>query len=963
MADLKLTANALLNLDTNALFEKHNIEEIRKVEKDTRFQIEKKKQDLRLMVGERYRDLIEAADTIADMGRCAQNIVSAVQGMQEYCTDLQKTHMTKGLSGDRSRLSKQRNVPTGFYSIASQIKLLVDMPEKIWSAIEGGELLWATQLFLLSRHIVSSLQLDANTQKSAQILSWFPILSRQWAAISHFKTSILQSCRSVLKDAKMSEQATAKALCSILLLEDSTPRQVFTEFLLARKSAVQQLFQPYQPGSSIKSQVCGVIELICTTVQQIYGVFYNSEDENKEHCNLLMKIIQDVTNDTKTGSSDIFTKDMGSGSFAKYLPVSVTDFRPVLRTLASPISAEYLQKSCLEWIDTCIHDINIGVGKLFTYVTTIKGLTGIRDALWELLSQDNYVVPWKTVCLSVISKQLSPWDEFIRPLFLTRAQTIIQNMLDGSTDSTQRLVNQVLQDIASLPTECNVASFIWTETANDAPTTSIWSTSLASRAPTEGGGLYMKSRAFSPRVQSLSSTIDSRLKALLEDVAYYTTAEEEKKADERIVGPFDKFADSSNLLTFLQMACAKCIDRLLHYINQQLNEAEKFLEDSGDEQNQNKTTVINRALLLGRLCAALCDLTPNLRQCMLGVQAKEAKAEPIRPLGRRALSLRQAKSKAAAEPTEWDKMKTLFTEYCNKAYNVWIQSHSKDLVTKFKNVLLDENGNTALRMATNWEEISIQEETEAGKTVTSTIKLPVQASWYVQSTLCKLCEEINRVGGHALPRPVVQGLISRTSDGMLSAYESVLSKGGEDKSTERAPLSQAKALQLLFDLKFINTLMSGRKEDEKETVAYAQRVQNLTESLESRIDPFDLDVFTPHMQSNLSRHTMRCAVLLGALSSTDKPTYTHRPVQSGHHEQHNVLPLTPGQGRFSLLPLSTTHTGYGSSQSLLSKQQQLTTPSLELITRSSFKSEETSSNDTASSLYSKLGSFRSSWLS
>ncbi|XP_077988897.1 conserved oligomeric Golgi complex subunit 1-like [Glandiceps talaboti] len=988
MAELKLSANDLLNLDTNGLFEKHDIEEIRKVEKDTRFQIEKKKEDLRLMVGERYRDLIEAADTISDMRKCAENIVSAVQGMQEYCTDLQKTHMTKGSSGDRSRLAKQRKIPTGFYGIASQIKLLVDMPEKIWSAIEDGTLLRATQFFLLSRHIVSSLQLDANTQKSAQILSWFPILSRQWAAISHFKTAILQSCRSVLKDSKMSEKATAEALCSILLLEDSSPRQVFTEFLLARKSAVQQFFHPYHTGSSIKSQVSGVIELICTTIQQIYAVFYYSGDGTAEHCNLLLQIIQEVTKDSKTGNNTgtILSKNIGSGTFAKYLPSSVTEFRPVLMTLASPISAEYLQKSCQEWIDTCIRDINIGVGKLFSYVTTIKGLTGIRDTLWELLCQfwdedgdrkfvawkrpqtekkDKYAVTWKTVCTSVLNKTLSPWDEFIRPLFLTRAQTIIQSLLDNTTDCSQRLISQALQDIDSLSSECNVAAYIWAETPNDAPNASIWSTSLANRTPTEGGGLYMKSRAFTPRTQSLSNMMDTKLKSLLEDVAFYTTVGENNKQADTPVGPFDKYADSDNLLIFLQMACSKCVDRLLHYINNQLTEAETALVGMVDNDgNQDKIGLLNRALLLGRLCAAFCDLTPSLQQCMLGPQAKDIKAEQSRLFSRRPGSMRQAKSKAASEPTEWDKTKALFLEYCDKAYSVWTKSKSQDLIGRFRSKISANDGNTALQVATGWEEISIQEETEDGKTVTSTIRLPVQASWYVQSTLCKLCEEINRVGGHAIPRSAIQELITSTSDSMISTYVQIVEEDKKgDRSSDDLPLTQPRALQFLFDVKFINTLMSGRKEDTKDSVTHASRVQQLIDDFESYIDPFDLDVFTPHLQSNLTRHTMRCAVLLGALSSPERPTYSHRPVQTGHHEQHNVLPLTPGQGRFSLLPLSTSHTKYGSSQSLLSKQQQLTSPSLDSITRSSIKTEESSPNDAGSSLYSKLGSLRSSWLS
>ncbi len=44
----------------------------------------------------------------------------------------------------------------------------------------------------------------------------------------------LQTCRETLKESNISDQVAADCLCSILLLEDSTPRQVFNELLVIR---------------------------------------------------------------------------------------------------------------------------------------------------------------------------------------------------------------------------------------------------------------------------------------------------------------------------------------------------------------------------------------------------------------------------------------------------------------------------------------------------------------------------------------------------------------------------------------------------------------------------------------------------------------------------------------------------------------------------------------------------------
>lgn len=70
--------------------------------------------------------------------------------------------------------------------MAAQIKLLLEIPEKIWSAMEASQHLQATQLYLLCCHLHSLLHLDSSSRYSP-ILSRFPILIRQVAAASHFR--------------------------------------------------------------------------------------------------------------------------------------------------------------------------------------------------------------------------------------------------------------------------------------------------------------------------------------------------------------------------------------------------------------------------------------------------------------------------------------------------------------------------------------------------------------------------------------------------------------------------------------------------------------------------------------------------------------------------------------------------------------------------------------------------------
>ena len=77
--------------DPTVLFERYNTEEIRTIERRVRGGIEQKKEELRQMVGERYRDLIDAADTIGEMRQCSESVVKSIQNMYSFCNKLKQT--------------------------------------------------------------------------------------------------------------------------------------------------------------------------------------------------------------------------------------------------------------------------------------------------------------------------------------------------------------------------------------------------------------------------------------------------------------------------------------------------------------------------------------------------------------------------------------------------------------------------------------------------------------------------------------------------------------------------------------------------------------------------------------------------------------------------------------------------------------------------------------------------------
>ncbi|TRZ13874.1 hypothetical protein HGM15179_013253 [Zosterops borbonicus] len=878
--------------EAEALFEAHTAAELRAVERRLRAGIEQKREELRQMVGERYRDLIEAADTIAEMRRSAERLLGAVRGLQRG-----------GAARPGPAAAVRPAAHHNFYGAAAQLKLLLEVPEQVWGAVEGGRYLPAARLHLLGAHLRRQLQLDSPRARSSPVLARFPILLRQVAAASHLRSTILQESKALLRCRTGSDQAVAEALCAIMLLEDSSPRQALADFLLARKMAIQQLLNQPHHGAGIKAQVCSLMELLTTTLYQAHALFYTVPEGTAPDpalpCGLLFSTLESTTGQNPAGRGGVLEEDLKLSSWFKYLPESVVEFQPALRTLAHPISQEYLRETLQQWINMCSDDIRTGVRTLLVYVKSMKGLAGIRDAVWELLSSESSSHSWEAVCRRLLDRPVSFWEELLQQLFLDRLQTLTKEGFDSISSSSKQLLAVALQELEvagsssalskQMQLEQNVALFLWSESPGDLPGDAAW-VSVGQRGPFARSGLAMKAQALTPCLQSFCSTLDSKLKARLEDVLCYLPGDE-PVPKEPPRSAFDRFADAGTVQGLLRDHCIICIQHLLGCLQEQLQSAQSQLEPPED-------TKLNAVLFMARLCQALPELCPHLQRCVLG------RAEPAPKEPRSAKKLGKGKAQEVSpELAKWQGVKAELLQQSLLAYQLWSSAVTKGLVQRFTHTLLLDTAGSVLATATNWDEIEIQEETESGSSVTSKIRLPVQPSWHVQCLLFSLCQELNRVGGHTLPKVTLQELLRSCMAEVLTAYEKLVQQK-QEKRPDSFPLTQSRALQLLYDLRYLSIILTAKSEDTKPSrIKQDSGIEKVIDFLEGHIDPFDLDVFTPHLNSNLNRLVQRTSVLFGLLTGTENQ-YTSRGGALSSQEPHNILPLASSQIRFGLLPLS-----------------------------------------------------------
>ncbi|XP_009866809.1 PREDICTED: conserved oligomeric Golgi complex subunit 1, partial [Apaloderma vittatum] len=752
-------------------------------------------------------------------------------------------------------------------------------------------------------------------------------------------STILQESKSLLKSQTVSDQAVAEALCAIMLLEDSSPRQALADGTLV----IRRL--PNQPhhGAGIKAQVSSLMELLTTTLYQAHALFYTMPEgmppDPALPCGLLFSTLESTTGQHPAGRGGVLEEEVKLSSWFRYLPESVVEFQPALRTLAHPISQDYLRDTLQQWITMCSDDIRAGVSNLLVYVKSMKGLAGIRDAVWELLTSESISQNWEAVCRRLLDKPASFWEDLLQRLekrcflssFLLLFQTLTKEGFDSISSSSKQLLALALQELevkssTSAPSkpvqfEHNVALFLWSESSSDLPSNAAW-VNVANRGQFAKSGLSMKAQALTPCVQSFCSALDSKLKARLDDLLSYLPADSSATKEATPRSAFDRYADAGTVEGLLHDHCVACIHHVLGCVREELQSAQSLLGGQADAPSDAR---LDAVLFMARLCQSLAELCPHLKHCVLG---QSGSAETALKETRSTKKLGKGKAQEVTPvQAKWQGVKAELLQQSLFAYQIWSSAVTKGLVQCFTRTLLLDTAGSVLATAPNWDEIEIQEETESGNSVTSKIRLPVQPSWYVQCLLFNLCQEVNRVGGHTLPKVTLQELLRTCMAEVLAAYEKLMDQK-QEKKADTFPMTQNRALQLLYDLRYLSIILTMKSEEAKTgRIKHDSGIEKVTDFLEGHIDPFDLDVFTPHLNSNLNRLVQRTSVLFGLLTGTENQ-YASRSGALSSQELHNILPLASSQIRFGLLPLSMSSSRKSKSATRSTERVQVPPPVL-----------------------------------
>ncbi|KAF7280737.1 hypothetical protein GWI33_005591 [Rhynchophorus ferrugineus] len=569
----------LTNLDVDKLFEERSIDDIIEIERLLDAEIERKRNDLRSMVGDRYKDILAASDAIKSMKTMSENIVFNIDEITKTCGSLIDTPCSSiqlmPLEIETEARKNEQRV------LLIQMRLAIFLSEQIWISLDNGNNLNSTQYYLLAHHVFMGISLNKQ-----EYLDRLPMLENIKLSLVTLREKIFQKITEKLESVEITAEDTCHNLNALMLLENQTDDQLLNTFIEHRKTALQTLIN--SQFSNVRMQIAAMLRCLLTTIQLLHACFINTGSKNG-------LIWEELDNIVGENSQPTISKlELPVTPLISYIPNIIKEFRPKLKLSLKEDAKSIKSARVKSWISSTQNSIQKGLESSLQLVTTIKGLYMIREEAVKIDIPEN----WNKICEDLyLPEKFDIWYHFFQPILTTRAVTLLSKIIRNNIDEIKKDVETSVKNILQTgKSEIDLRLYVWTEDSSD-----------IGKLEDDNRVLKMKTMGFSSEVITLCDRVDKTFLNLLEDISQYLYGVEFKDLPSApyLLNDFKfkrKFADRDNLENHLRIECtSKSIEIC------------RFIEDSlSKETNQN---LIIKSLFCARFLQATCNLCGNFKKC------------------------------------------------------------------------------------------------------------------------------------------------------------------------------------------------------------------------------------------------------------------------------------------------------------------------------------------------------------
>ncbi|KAJ7225342.1 Vps51/Vps67 domain-containing protein [Mycena pura] len=427
--------NGTSELDPDELFTKCTVAEVKFAQQRLRADADAKQEELRLMVGERYRDLLQASTSIVSIARSSSRVIGALQEAKDAILSQDEPPMPQRASTFGS--------DTHLYTLqllSAHMKLLLDAPEYLWRLIERKKYFTAAWLFLLARVVHRALVREDEETWKAQgidVLEQFPLAQRQWEAVSQFRSQITHRATVFLREYTASAEDVCAALLTLHLLDSRPLPETLFVFLSQRTktflavlsraaeiSPISPLSPPFlrrtnghvhemspAPLTSRKASVREVKEALQSALDAIIKTLATSRDifeEVDSKHSMIRTVLEYIQSDSSSPSSlpselQLTTQSLlatlPSSTQFLILPPSLRSYKPYvdLSSSSSLVEQAFFGRILDDWFQTSNQSLQVAVSKWFLDLHTVTEVWTLRSSIrqwidFSVLKREEVVV-------------------------------------------------------------------------------------------------------------------------------------------------------------------------------------------------------------------------------------------------------------------------------------------------------------------------------------------------------------------------------------------------------------------------------------------------------------------------------------------------------------------------------------------------------------------------------------------
>ncbi|CDO72958.1 hypothetical protein BN946_scf185007.g12 [Trametes cinnabarina] len=422
----------LHNIDPDELFTKHTISEIKLVQSRLRAEAEAKQEELRLMVGERYRDLLEASTSILNLAKSSKHVLEALEEMRDTVNSI-----TPARTPRRAPTGEDKHLQA-LQSLSAHVKLLLDAPEHLWRLMERKAYLNASWLFLLARVVHRALSQEDEEQTwhayGIDVAEQLPLVQRQWDTITPFRSQISHKATLYLRETTSTPGEVCATLLTLHLLESRPLPETLSIYLAQRtktlstlltrtastsangnasdtKMNVKPLHRPRKVVvKETKQRVEAVLDLIARTVGSARLIFASTSPDHPTIMQQALAFFQAPTDQPENLSPElqlstqILLTSLPSASQLLLLPPAIRSYKPYIdgAPLASSDFHSQVQQKLDSWFKKAIYELREALVDWLTPLESVRDVWDVRRTLLQWLGNAEGLLPSEREALEAI---------------------------------------------------------------------------------------------------------------------------------------------------------------------------------------------------------------------------------------------------------------------------------------------------------------------------------------------------------------------------------------------------------------------------------------------------------------------------------------------------------------------------------------------------------------------------------